>query len=226
MGFQSSAKLISAGGGLNKSGIKTPLCKAFKKAVTEYCSKPKGKRGKFNDTYFKKLKDVDRQLAGQIRREVPCLMGQGALPGVRCLWTATSGLTAAGSATAAVAGCAGALATGAAAAAKAAVGVGAPTGLTRAAAGAMDAIRGRSFSLYNILRTNGAAIPGGKLRFPDGMIGQQVIEVKGPGDGFKDKGQAKDYQKISRPKPPIVPSCESCKANCTSDGSGGGCPGD
>jgi hypothetical protein len=202
---QAAADLLHAGGGLAASSDKDAMCKAFAEAVAEWCAKPKGQRGSFNDVFFDKLKGIDPKLAGDIMREVPVLMKLAGRAGQ--VVGAVSEVAKNGS------GAAKALAIVMAGAYTAISGLG-------GGGGAADAMRNAVYGAFKGVG-NRRFYP----RFPDGMLRGQVIEVKGPGDYFRKPGQAADYQKISAPKEPIVLSCESCGADCES-GPGGGCPGD
>ncbi|MGK3983609.1 hypothetical protein WME99_11275 [Sorangium sp. So ce136] len=194
---QAAAKLMNAGGGLATSGVKTPMCRAFRKAVTEYCRKPKGKRGKFNNKFFKHLRKIDPKLAKQMHREVPFLMR----------WAGTAGQ---------LVGSAAGLAKGPPPAGPIAKVMEQAFSSTRG----WDAARDAAYAAYKGVG-NRRFYP----RFPDAMLNGQVVEVKGPADFFRKPSQAADYQTISSPKQPIVLSCAACNANCT-NGPGGGCPGD
>jgi hypothetical protein len=209
MATQVPVTLVNGGGALTPLQIKRAACKAFREAVDEYCKSPPGSRGSFNDKFFDKLKDVTpngADIAKSISREVPMLAGK------------------AGGVASGVAGTAGDLAAADPGNAAAnfvndqyvkelanlpggASGVAGPVG-SCFAIGAMFAAAGGKWLFFNALRAAGF-----RLGFPDGAIGSQAIEIKGPGDSFR-KNQKETFDAASKPNPTIVVDCKSCGADC------------
>ena len=187
------AKLLSGGGGLGKSGIKTKACKAFRAAVKRWCSGNTSAR-EFNDVFYNELQKASQygDLASRLAREAPVLM-QGAI-------------TAGGVVAVGLGG----------------PGAGTPDDVLNcwnsmedasgAIAGTTQAY-GEGASAMNAMRS--VTPPDGFYRrFLDGVLdGEQVVEIKGPGDTFHD-AQAADLKTINGNKNPIVLSCKSCGANC------------
>lgn len=231
MAVQTPEQLVHGGGGLAASGLKDVVCQAFREAVDEHCSKPKGQRGSFNNKFYDKLRRHNPDLAGRIQREVPVVFGGAAGSAGQLAANLTNAPGPAGAAANAVlaahqagvralAGPGATAVTGALANPRipggpwGVVGLAAMEGLRRGAP-LFDRLK---FALFRLMNR------GVRVKFPDGLIGRQVIEIKGPGDTMS-KGQAKDYQAFSKPDPPIVPSCESCApANCVNKKTAnGGC---
>lgn len=218
MATQVPVNLVHGGGSLTPLQIKRALCKAFRAAVADYCSAPVGQRGAFNDKYFDHLRNTQPHgaaLAANITREVPVLAaraGSGAVGG-----TAQALASASNPAAQAVHG-AHMAALGAspfAGAAAGAVQTGAFAGVTGLFGGGVRSC----FAIGRLFATTGRAIfgqlaaAGLRLRFPDGMIGNQIIEIKGPADSFRP-GQKADYDALSKPNPTMVVDCKSCGASC------------
>ena len=230
MAVQTPEQLVSGGGGLAASGLKDVMCQAFKDAVDEHCAKPKGKRGSFNNKFYDKLRKLNPELAGKIQRETPLIFGGAAGSGGALASAMTNAPGAAGAAAnavmaahqsgvAALAGSGASAVTGATANPNIPAGpwgiVGVAAFATKVGAPLFSKVK---FGLFQLMNR------GVRIKFPDGLIGNQIIEVKGPGDTMK-ASQAKDYQAFSKPDPPIVPSCESCGAACVNKKtSNGGCP--
>lgn len=209
MATQVPVNLVNGGGALTPLQIKKALCKAFREAVAEHCSNPPGKRGSFNDKFYKKLRNVTphgRDIAKSCMREVPVLCGK------------------AGTAAAGVAGTAADLAaTGNPLAnmlnnAFNSVVSGLPSTGVSGLAGAGNVAA--SFAGTEALAANGpkvffSTVKGSNFNysFPDGMIGKQCIEIKGPADSLRPDQKAQ-YDAVSQPNPTIVVDCKSCGANC------------
>lgn len=217
MAVQTPEQLIQGGGGLAASGKQDAICKAFREAVAKYCAKPHKKRGTFNDYFFKELKRFDKQLAKQLQREVPVLMKLAGKAGAVVGPIASVAKDAS-------------LGVAQALAAYMMKGYSPISGMP-GKIGAADSLRTTVHGRYLWGRgklINGK-VPGVNRfypRYPDAMWNGQVVEIKGPGDTWNSPGQAPDYQKISAPKEPIVPSCGSCApVNCTNDpeAPNGGC---
>lgn len=231
MAVQTPEQLVHGGGGLAASGYKDVICAAFRQAVDDHCSKPKGQRGSFNNKFYNRLNRLNPELAGKISREVPVVFGGAAGSTGALASSLTNAPGPAGAVANAVlgeyqrgvsafAGSGASAVTGATMNPNipggpwAIVGLAAMEGLRR---GAPVANR-LKFALFRLMNR------GIRVKFPDGLIGNQVIEIKGPGDTMSN-GQAKDYQAFSKPDPPIVPSCESCApVNCVNKKTAnGGC---
>jgi hypothetical protein len=212
--------LMQAGGGLAASGLKDVLCAAFRAAVDEHCAKPKGKRGKFNNKFYNHLNRLDPKLAGKISREVPVIFGGAAGASGELASNLTNAPGMAGATANAVmaeyqAGVRAFAGSGATAVTGATVNAaipGGPWGVAGIVALGFGSIGKATVALWNGVK--GGVAPRIRVKFPDGLIGKQVIEIKGPGDTMKPS-QAKAYSAFSKPDPPIVPSCDSCApANC------------
>ncbi|WP_437305817.1 hypothetical protein [Sorangium sp. So ce388] len=217
MATQTPEQLISGGGGLAASGKQEAMCNAFREAVRKYCAKPEGQRGTFNDYFFKELKRFDKKLAKQLQREVPIIMK---LAGKASAFVGPATAVARDAS----------LGAAQALAAYMLKGYSPMSGMPRKP-GAADSMRMSTHGRYRWGRgklLNGK-VPGANRFFPvfpDAMWNGQVVEVKGPGDTWNRNGQAQDYQKISAPNEPIVPSCGSCApVNCVNDpkAPNGGC---
>jgi hypothetical protein len=195
MTAQSASTVLNGAGAVAESKPEGKLCVAFKAAVEKFCKSPKGRR--FNDYFFKELKDVKKygDIAKGITREVPMLMSAGKV-------------VAGGVSAAATPECADLM--------KAIQGAASPmTGATNLAFGVADAARGKMLGTFF---ANGGRGSGCYMKFPDGMLEDgTVIEIKGPGDKFQP-GQEKSYKKIAGKNPVVVVSCEQCKAPCDSGG--------
>ncbi|MEZ4447376.1 MAG: VRR-NUC domain-containing protein [Polyangiaceae bacterium] len=210
MATQVPVNLVNGGGALTPLQIKRAACKAFRQAVDEYCQGAPGSRGDFNDKFFEKLQNVTPHgstLAQNMAREVPVLAGQAG--------TAAAGVagTAANVAAANPGSAIAQIVHGSYVKSAAAIG----GGMGTAAAGVITSC----FSIYRMFGRAGGRWPffnalragGFRIGFPDAMIGNQAIEIKGPGDSFR-KNQKETFDAASKPNPTIVVDCKSCNANC------------
>lgn len=210
MATQVPVTLVNGGGALTPLQIKRTLCKAFREAVKDYCTAPPGSRGSFNDKFFEKLRNVTphgANLAGSIAREAPVLAAK------------TAGM-ASGSAQALASPSnpvAQALHNAYVQESRAILGSATATSVTGAFTGGVASCFaiGRVFSHFKgpFRAFNAIRQAGYRLGWPDGMIGEQVIEIKGPADSFR-KNQKETFDAVSKPNPPIVVDCKSCGANC------------
>jgi hypothetical protein len=195
MTAQSAGTVLNAAGAVSAAKERGRFCRAFRAAAKKFCNGPKGRR--FNDYFFKELKDTKKygNIAKDITREAPILMSAGQV--------AAGGVTPAMSAEAIRL-------------LKLVAGAAAPmTGATNLPYDAADAARG---SMLGSFYGNAGRESGCYMRFLDGKLPDgTVIEIKGPGDEFRGS-QAKDLQTIDPNKSPVILSCESCKAKCTSGG--------
>jgi hypothetical protein len=190
--------VMSAGAGVISPGSDSLLCQAFNEAVEAWCDPERVKNGtEFNDYFFAALENQGPEgaaLAQSIAREVPILVNK------------TTGivqtLEAAAETNPVAAGLAETIETFM------------PAGSV-AAAKAWKAFRWRS--LLQSWRTPGK---GGSLKFPDGMADGTPIEIKGPGDTYRE-GQVEDYKKVSTSGNLTEISCESCGNDCNE---GNKCP--
>lgn len=209
---QALAKILMAGGNLWRNSKKRSLCKAFREAAKEWCDAGPGNRPRFNDVFYQRLTNNAPNLAGQLRREVPVLLeagagaasqvGRGALvavlgqygtaipAAVATIATAVGGAYPAGGITGTMGNAAG-----------------------MGSIGYADAISNSARIAFN--GANGAGQYG--IRFLDGQFPDgQVLEIKGPTDGFAQRpGEAVDQCKVKGKRPQVV-SCKSCQpAPCT-----------
>jgi hypothetical protein len=69
----------------------------------------------------------------------------------------------------------------------------------------IGAMFGKGAANWGILRAAGC-----RLRFPDGMVGNRILEIKGPFDKPRP-GQLEDYKTLSGADP-MVADAESCGA--------------
>ncbi len=210
MATQTPVILLNAGGGLSPRKVKKYLCQAFRAAVKDYCKKPKGKRGSFNNDFYSKLRGYKKSpfpfLASQLQREVPVLAGNG--------FAGTAQTLAAG----------GGPASGVAQAAQTAYSdfVTNTLGQLSPITGAMPIAIGSSLGMWTLSSVTVGGTPfwqalgslGGQLKYPDGLINNQIMEIKGPGDFFKDPTQRQVFNDVSAPNAAIVVNCKSCKAKC------------
>lgn len=202
--MQAGAKIVHAGGTTVSPGKHSYLCKAFAKAVTKWCDPNRQKNGKeFADYVMDELPGIKPNgaaYAAQITSEVPTVAKWASGTGASTVtaYTAAKAGTPIGAALAAIAG----------PIAQAA---------SSLASGAMT--RGQYRRHMNNLVGN--AIGGRRrMRYPDGMINGQPIEIKGPTDKF-GPGQLEDYNQIDPNKPTIEVSCKSCGHKCAN---GNKCP--
>ena len=199
-------------------GPGSPACEAFKAAAKEWCAKPPGKRGSFNDKFFKKLKRKDKDLFKRLspNREAAAIFRNGqfqgmardlavkppALPVTDLQTVATRMTTAFNSATGNL--------NGARQAARLAawsaqgVNLGSLFAALAAAKAAGTGIRAAGSALGAVLRNSY------RTRFFDAMDGGTPVEIKGPGDSY-GKGQKQAMKKAANPKNKIIEiSCKSC----------------
>ncbi|MGK3964032.1 hypothetical protein WMF38_07615 [Sorangium sp. So ce118] len=211
--MQAPTNVVHAGLGLTEDQTMDLLCQAFRQAVDDYCSAPKGKRGGFNNFFFNSLRNLPppntqmgKALAGEIVREAPIFVG------------AVQGTAQAVAAAPTIAGNVGPVAQALAGAYQQAAfrltgGMGAVTGMVagpvRNSLG-IGAMFEKGFARWSVLAQNGV-----RLRFPDGLIGNRVVEIKGPADYYRNPAQQADYQAFCAPDAPMEPDCSSCNAtNC------------
>jgi hypothetical protein len=196
--------------------LKDVLCAAFRAAVDEHCAKPKGKRGKFNNKFYNHLNRLDPKLAGE---DLPggARHLRRAPQGPRASWLRISRTPREWRARPPMPSwrstrraCAPSPARGRRPSpgppSNAAI-PGGPWGVAGIVALGFGSIGKATVALWNGVK--GGVAPRIRVKFPDGLIGKQVIEIKGPGDTMKPS-QAKAYSAFSKPDPPIVPSCDSC----------------
>jgi hypothetical protein len=188
--------IVHAGAPITALNSDHPMCKAFCNAVKGYCRKKLGKRGTFNDYFFKKLARQSPTLAKEMQREVPFLFKHAA-GGPQLLGTAAevakngAGI---GQEIAEAMHAVGSPMTGAAV-------------LAKGATGLADAFRGSCAAAWK--GVTGAGANRFFPKFPDAMRNGQAIEIKGPGDSFRGNQKA-CYQKISKPHDLLEVDCESC----------------
>jgi len=211
MATQVPVTLLNAGGGLSPRRVKKYLCKAFRAAVKDYCKKPKNKRGNFNNDFYSKLRGYKRQpfpwLAQNTLREVPVIAGNGVAGTAQALMSSPGP------------------ARQVAAAAQGAYNdfVTLTLGQTAPITGATAIAVGSSLGMWKLAQVvlpSGNAFwhemgqLGAQLKYPDGLINNQIIEIKGPGDFFKDPTQRQVFNQVSSPNAAIVVNCRSCRAKC------------
>ncbi len=210
MSTQVPVTLVNGGGALTPLQIKRACCKAFRQAVDEYCQGAPGSRGNFNDKFFEKLQNVTphgSSLAQNMAREAPVLAGKAGTAMAGTAGTAANVAAAnPGSAVAQVVHNAYVNASAA---------IGNVTGTAAAGTiancfsiGRMFGKSGGVWQFFNALRAGGF-----RIGFPDGLIGSQAVEIKGPADSFR-KNQKETFDAASSPNPTIVVDCKSCSANC------------
>ncbi|KYF70860.1 hypothetical protein [Sorangium cellulosum] len=210
--MQAPTNVVHAGLGLTEDQTMDLLCQAFRQAVDDYCAAPQGQRGGFNNFFFNSLRNLPppntqmgQALAGEIVREAPIFVG------------AVQGTAQAVAAAPTVAGNVGPVAQALAGAYQQAAvgltgGMGAVTGMVAGPVGnclGIGAMFQRGFARWRVLAQNGV-----RLRFPDGLIGNRIVEVKGPADWYRNPRQRADYQAFCAPNAPLEPDCASCDANC------------
>ena len=212
MATQAPANIVHAGLGLTEDQARDLLCQAFRQAVDDYCSTPQGQRGGFNNYFFNSLRNLPapntqmgQALAGEIAREAPIFVG------------AVQGTAEAIARAPSMAGSVGPVAQALAGAyQQAAVALTGGMGVVSGMVGGqvpnclgVGAMFQGGFARWRILGQNGV-----RLRFPDGLLGNRIIEIKGPADWYRRPAQRADYQVFCAPNAPIEPDCVSCGANC------------
>jgi hypothetical protein len=213
MATQVPTNIVHAGLGLTEQQVKDLLCEAFRQGVDDYCSQsPPRPLGGFNNYFFRALNNLPppstqmgQALAGEIVREAPILVG------------AVTGTAQAVASAPAMAGTVGPVAQNLAGSYQAAAqALGAGNVVTGAFGGVVGNclgigamfVRGAP-SAWGIL-----ARAGTRLRFPDGLLGNRIIEIKGPADYYRRPPQRADYQQFCQPNAPFEPDCKSCEAKC------------
>ena len=166
------ASLLNAGGGVVGPGTDSSECKAFRAAAKRWCTatKPKNRKGKFNDYFFEELEKVDSKLAGELKREMPIgvINSTGAVHNLASLATRSGPLAdAAGDALKLIA-----------------------SGGSAATQGAQtfDSFRMLiSKDIHGIFRGADRSLE--KVLVPDGLYPDNTpLEIKGPGDGPHPSG--------------------------------------
>lgn len=214
MATQVPVNLVHGGGSLTPKEIHDALCKAFRSAVEEYCKGAVGKRGSFNDKFYEHLRNPatgNPNLAANIAREAPILVAR---QGSTAVGGTAAALAKAGSPAAQAVHGAHVAALGRPPLSSV-LGAGATVITGAAAVGVRSCLAiGEAFRTATAWKLFGdVAKEGLRMRFPDGMIGNQCIEIKGPADSFRPDQKA-DYDSISDPNPTIVVDCESCNVEC------------
>lgn len=212
MATQAPTALVNAGLTM-PDGQKWELyCRAFTQAAEVFCQRPRLRpRGTFNNYFFDALNNLPapntqagRALAAATAREVPCIVG-------RLVGTAASLVNnpVIGPACRAVAG-------GHARAAYMAGGT-----LLGGAMGMLSGMSGGVFrnclGIGQMFRHVAPGVNGWRqvygngcrLRFPDGMVGNRTLEIKGPFDSYRP-GQEEDYQTLNDPNSGFEASAEKC----------------
>lgn len=189
--MQAGAQIVHAGGVTVSPGGRSTMCRAFKAAAKAWCEDKGNRNGRFNDYFFGALEDTPPNgaaLAENMEREVPALVDKDGE--VRLLEDFTGQGGAFGEEMREIADVEEELRD--------------------------EALRGeRTWDSYRGAMNCAMYNEGvdAKYRYPDAMVDDQVVEIKGPGDEFGD-GQLRDYQKINPNKPVLEVSCESCGAAC------------
>lgn len=213
MATQVPVTLVNGGGALTPLQIKRACCKAFRDAVTDHCTSPPGSRGDFNDKFFKRLDKVTphgSDLMKNMVREAPVLAAKaaGGVSGSAQALAASGNATAQAVHNAYVKESAKLLGGGATSVTAAAA---LAAGITLKSCFAIGRMFGKAGGVWQFF--NGLRAAGFRIGFPDAMIGNQAIEIKGPGDSFR-KNQKETFDAASKPNPTIVIDCKSCGANC------------
>ncbi|MEJ7728289.1 MAG: hypothetical protein WKG00_03660 [Polyangiaceae bacterium] len=206
---QAPATVIHAGLGITEGEAQRLYCEAFKQALDVYCDPTKCRkpRGIFNNYFFDALKSLPppntaagQQLANATLREMPILVG------------AVTGTAQAVAGAPAMAGSVGPVAQALATAhSNAAAALGATGGLVTGGLGglvrsclAIGAMLGKGVLNWGILR-----LAGTRLKFPDGMVGNRILEIKGPFDKHKPK-QQQAYKDFAGGVDPMVADMAVC----------------
>ncbi len=202
-----TGKVVHGGGAVVGPGADSTLCKAFRRAAERWCA-DKGKRNgkKFNDYFFEDLEKTEPDGAGlskQIVREPAVVTGPQSAMTVSDLekaWADDDKMSDVFGKMSAV-----------------------EKDLQESALDGeigFDAIRPQMNAQLKIAQTE-AEMGDLWMRYPDGILDGQVLEIKGPKDTW-DPGQRRDYKKINPNKPVIEVSCEACAAPCHD--AGNDCP--
>lgn len=209
MTTQVPVTLVNAGLSLPADRKQKLICQAFNQAIKVYCQKPKiANRGKFNEYFFSALNNLNgtnraggQALASSIAREVPLISGNvvglaqnfmtNPVIGAACT-VAANGYAAA----AALVSGALFLPTGVA---NAGLLSGATTGLVPSSLG-VGAARTAWWQIFK----NGCHIS-----YPDGIIGNRTLEIKGPHDSYR-KGQAKANHQFNKHQKGFYASGKKC----------------
>ncbi len=204
--MQAAAKIVHAGGTTVSPGAEGTLCKAFRRAAERWCE-DEGKRNgkKFNDYYFEDLKETPpdgKSIGESVEREKTFIAsgeGEGrqisSLDDLEAKWSDTDPAFAD----------------------KFAKLSDTEQGLQNDAANGLSSYDAIRLEMQN--EAAGAGLDTGmgpgasNLRFPDAVLDDQVIEIKGPKDQFQE-GQLEDYSRINPHKPVIEVSCQACAAPC------------
>lgn len=187
---QAVSMMQSTGGALPQQPEASVMCEAFRKAVDQWCAEEaNGQKhnGDFNDYFFRKLYNTPGGRSGALGNMRN--MREMAFLNPRAAGQAATLLSASpGAVGATFAGSAMTLAAGASS---------------------------RAFRWGVILEfiKNPTCWAQGSPMFPDAMLRNTPVEIKGPNDLLGTK-QAEKYQKIDPNGDVIVVSCQSCKASC------------
>jgi hypothetical protein len=204
MATQVPVALVNAGLALPADRKQRLICQAFNQAIKVYCQKPKiPNRGKFNEYFFDALNNLNgpnkgagQALAASIAREAPIISGN------------VCGL-ASNFVTNPIIGNACTVATNGYAAAAAAI-PGAqflPSGLLSGATAALVPSSlgvGAARTAWSSIFQNGCHIS-----YPDGLIGNRTLELKGPFDSYR-KGQAKANHQFNKHQKGFYGSGQKC----------------
>lgn len=201
---QAKANLLMAGGSLPGHPNEAAICEAFNKAAEDVCNN--GFQGrKFTDVFYQKLRGIDQSLAQTTAREAGLIFRSGRFVGFASeIAQNASRFPVAGPIAVGMMQAVGNVLGGLGYAPGTA-----PTGwLAAPGAGGVDATR------WGQLQSTFGTAPGNySTRFLDGRLPDgRVLELKGPGDGYKDPGEAADQVKAGQGQPPVVASCQSCKS--------------
>ncbi|MEZ4300998.1 MAG: hypothetical protein R3B70_39045 [Polyangiaceae bacterium] len=187
---QAVSIMQSTGGALPQQPDAAVMCEAFRKAVDQWCAEEKAGQkhnGDFNDYFFRKLYNTPGGRSGALG--MMRNMREMAFLNPRAAGAAATVLSASGGA----------------------VGTAFSGSAMTLAAGASS--RGFRWGVILNFIKNPACWAQGTPMFPDAMLGNTPVEIKGPKDLLGTK-QADKYQKIHPNGDLIVVSCQSCKASC------------
>ncbi len=209
MGNATQSQMAAGAAALEEEGVKDTVCKAFKSAVKNWCAdrgkKLRGKKGNFNDYFYRSLARTQPNgaaIAGSLTREVGGLFVRLASGGTRFAGLVTTSAVLAG----------GGVLGGAARAAAAIFGQqagGMLTGLN-SVGNALNRAQGLA------ARIIGGRFPNLTTRWADGVFSGsgRCLEIKGPTDRLRD-GQFEDQKKMGGGKDPAIASCQTCGLNCS-----------